>query len=85
MAAAAGTPGPLDPITHWADSPSRACACVAVDYPAPATDHLDLQLRSTTAYGLNAFWPQNYITDPAQGTLAFDQMVVATTRVGCLR
>ena len=29
--------------------------------------------------------PQNYITDDAQGTLAFDQMVVATRRVGCMR
>ena len=34
---------------------------------------------------LNAFWPQNYITDPAQGTLTLDQMVVATQRVGCIR
>jgi hypothetical protein len=55
------------------------------DYPAPFTDHLDLQMRSTTAYGLNALWPQNYITDPAMGTLVFDQLVVATTRIGCIR
>ncbi len=27
----------------------------------------------------------NYITDDAQGTLIFDQMVVATRRVGCMR
>jgi len=33
---------------------------------------------------LNAFWPQNYITDPASGTVWFDDMVVATVRVGCL-
>jgi len=55
------------------------------DYPAPATDTLDLQVRSTTAYGLNAFWPQNYITDPNTGTLELDQMVVATRRIGCMR
>jgi hypothetical protein len=55
------------------------------DYPAPFDTILDLAQRTTTAYGLNAFWPQNYITDPAEGTLAFDQMVVATERVGCLR
>jgi hypothetical protein len=30
-------------------------------------------------------WPQNYITDPAMGTLIFDQMVVATQRIGCIR
>jgi len=34
-----------------------------------------LQFRSTTDPKLNAFWPQNYITDDAQGTLTFDQMV----------
>ena len=55
------------------------------DYPAAATDTLDLQVRSTTAYGLNAFWPQNYVTDPNPGTLELDQMVVATRRIGCMR
>jgi hypothetical protein len=65
--------------------PSGADGTECTDYPAPATDHLDLRLRSTTAYGLNAFWPQNYITDAAQGELVLDQMVVATRRIGCLR
>ena len=55
------------------------------DYPAPATELLDLQVRNTTALRLNAFWPQNYITEGPDGTLTFDQMVVATTRVGCMR
>ncbi len=55
------------------------------DYQAPADEILDLQFRTTADLALNAFWPQNYITDDAMGTLTLDQMVVATTRVGCLR
>ena len=55
------------------------------DYPAPFDEVLDLQYRNTTALRLNAFWPQNYITEGPEGTLAFDQMVVATARVGCMR
>ena len=54
-------------------------------YPAPFDTVLDLQSRSTTALALNAFWPQNYITDASTGTLTFDQMVVATARIGCIR
>ena len=63
------------------DSDGTECT----DYPAPPNEILDLQYRNTSALRLNAFWPQNYITDDAMGSLAFDQMVVATRRVGCLR
>jgi hypothetical protein len=55
------------------------------DYPRPFDTILDLEFRSTTDLALNAFWPQNYITSDEQGTLTFDQMVVATERIGCLR
>jgi len=65
--------------------PATTNASECTQYPAPANEILNLQLRSTTSYAVNAFWPQNYITDPAMGTLRFDQMVVATTRVGCMR
>ena len=65
--------------------PATADGNECTDYPATPNEILNLQFRSTTAYGINAFWPQNYITDAAMGTLRFDQMVVATTRVGCLR
>ena len=34
---------------------------------------------------LNAFWPQNYITDPVAGSVWFDDMVIAKQRIGCLR
>lgn len=76
------------PLGYWIRDkfcPSSTDATECTDYPAPYTDHLDLQLRSTTSYGLNAFWPQNYVTDTAQATLVFDQMVVAKSRVGCIR
>ena len=52
------------------------------NYPAPATEILDLQLRTTEDLQLNHFWPQNYDAD---GTVVFDQTVVATRRVGCMR
>jgi len=46
---------------------------------------LDLQTRTTTALQLNAFWPQNYVTDPAVGSVWFDDMVLARVRIGCIR
>ncbi|MDB4959723.1 MAG: hypothetical protein JWO36_7292 [Myxococcales bacterium] len=60
-------------------------ASECTSYPAPFDTKLDLQFRSNIALALDAFWPQNYITDPTMGTLTFDQMVVATARVGCIR
>ena len=65
--------------------PDDADGAECTDYSAPADQILDLQFRTTADLALNAFWPQNYITEDAMGTLTFDQMVVATTRIGCLR
>ncbi|MCZ7680554.1 MAG: hypothetical protein M5U28_18035 [Sandaracinaceae bacterium] len=76
------------PLGYWVRDkfcPGEADGRECTDYAAPATERLDLQMRSTSSLRLNAFWPQNYITDAAMGTLAFDQMVVATRRVGCMR
>lgn len=76
------------PMGYWIRDkfcPMGADGTECTDYPAPFDEILDLTFRSDPALRLNAFWPQNYITDPAMGTLTFDQMVVATTRVGCLR
>ncbi len=53
--------------------------CAAPDVP------LDQQWRSTTALQLDYFWPQNYITTGPDGSVSYDDMVVATTRVGCLQ
>jgi hypothetical protein len=46
---------------------------------------LDLQWRSTAALALNYFWPQNYITQGPDGSVSYDEMVVAKVRVGCLQ
>jgi hypothetical protein len=46
---------------------------------------LDLQWRSTAALKLNAFWPQNYITQGAGGGVEYDDMVVAKQFIGCLQ
>jgi hypothetical protein len=76
------------PLGYWIRDkfcPMGADGAECTDYPAPFDEVLDLTFRNTPDLQLNAFWPQNYITDPAMGTLAFDQMVVATARVGCLR
>ena len=54
-------------------------------YSPTAPGPLDLQFRTTTALQLNYFWPQNYVTDPTPSSVWFDDMVVATTRIGCLR
>lgn len=76
------------PMGYWIRDkfcPMGADGSECTDYPAPFDTILDRQFRSTTALALNAFWPQNYITDVAQGTMTLDQMVVATSRIGCLR
>lgn len=44
---------------------------------------LDLQWRSTSSLQLDAFWPQNYITQGPDGSVLYDDMVVAASRVGC--
>ena len=46
---------------------------------------LDLQFRSTTALKVNAFWPQNYITDAPEGGVQFDDMVMAKSFIGCIQ
>jgi hypothetical protein len=51
----------------------------------PTLVPLDLQYRSTAALKINAFWPQNYITDAGSGSVFYDDMVVAKSRVGCIR
>jgi hypothetical protein len=44
---------------------------------------LNRQFRNSTALQLNWFWPQNYTTDPTPTNVWFDDMVVATQRIGC--
>jgi hypothetical protein len=76
------------PLGYWIRDkfcPPGADGQECTDYPAPADTILDLQLRSTLDLKLNAFWPQNYITEGPDGSVQYDHMVVATRYVGCLR
>lgn len=76
------------PLGYWIRDkfcPTGANGTECTDFPAPATEILDLRLRTSSALRLNAFWPQNYVTDPTPGTVTFDQMIVATKRIGCVR
>ena len=54
-------------------------------YASTSSGPLDLQFRTTTRLQLNYFWLQNYVTDATPSSVWFDDMVVATTRIACLR
>ncbi len=78
------------PLGYWIKDkfcPDDADGTECTDYrPSdPTLVPLDLQFRSTTDLKLNAFWPQNYITSGGAGSLWFDDIVLATRRIGCLR
>lgn len=76
------------PVGYWIRDkfcPEGANGSDCTDYPAASDTILDLRFRTTTDLTLNAFWPQNYITDDAQGSMLLDQMIVATQRIGCMR
>ena len=78
------------PLGYWIKDkfcPEGADSTACTDYPPAAGTTmiaLDLQWRSVDALKLNYFWPQNYITDPSTGVVRYDDMVVATSRIGCL-
>lgn len=77
------------PTGYWIKDkfcPDAATGTECTDYkPAnPTLVPLDLQYRSVGALDLNAFWPQNYITEGPEGSVWYDDMVIATTRVGCI-
>jgi hypothetical protein len=77
------------PMGYWIKDkfcPQGDDGTECTDYPAPFDTVLDLQWRSTNALELNYFWPQNYITDSGlTAYVQFDDMVIATSRVGCLQ
>ena len=77
------------PLGYWVKDkfcPSAATGteCTMYRPASPTLVPLDLQWRSTTALTLDNFWPQNYITDAGSGSVWYDDMVVAKTRVGCI-
>jgi hypothetical protein len=65
--------------------PQGADGKECTDYPAAFDSTLDLRFRTDGALKITSFWPQNYITDAAEGTMTLDDVVLAKTRVGCLR
>lgn len=67
---------------HYCPAGADGSQC---NYSPTAPGPLDVQFRTSAALQLNHFWPQNYITAASAGTVWFDDMVVAKTRVGCLR
>jgi len=78
------------PVGYWVKDkfcPDAAIGTECTDYrpAAPVLTRLDLQYRNTTALKLNYFWPQNYITSGGAGAVWYDDMVVAKSRVGCIR
>jgi len=78
------------PLGYWIKDkfcPDLADGRECLDYRPtdPVLEPLDLQWRSTSDLRLNAFWPQNYITDGGAGSVWYDDMVLATRRIGCIR
>jgi hypothetical protein len=67
---------------HYCPAGADGAQC---NYSPTAPGPLDIQFRSSTALQLNHIWLQNYITDATAGTVWFDDVVVAKTRIGCLR
>jgi hypothetical protein len=76
------------PLGYWIRDkfcPDAAVGTECTDYrPAePDLVPLDLRFRSSDALKLNALWPQNYITDEGGGSVWYDDLVLATRRIGC--
>jgi hypothetical protein len=67
---------------HYCPAGADGSQCT---FSPTAPGPLDIQFRSSAALQLNHFWPQNYITGSSAGSVWFDDMVVAETRIGCLR
>ncbi|HEX7671700.1 MAG TPA: hypothetical protein VF395_19035 [Polyangiaceae bacterium] len=78
------------PVGYWVKDkfcPGAATGTECTQYKpqTPTLVALDLRYRSTEGLKLNVFWPQNYITDTGSGSVFYDDMVLAKSRVGCLR
>ena len=88
-----GTIAELDdqgPLGYWVRDkwcPDDTTAPECTDYrpDAPELVPVDLQVRTTADLAINNFWPQNYITEGGPGSVWYDDMVVATRRIGCIR
>ena len=78
------------PLGYWVKDkfcPDNATGTECTNYkPAnPTLVPLDFQVRSTLNLKINAFRPQNYITSGGAGSVWYDDMVIAKSRVGCIQ
>ncbi|MBI5535774.1 MAG: hypothetical protein HY898_23785 [Deltaproteobacteria bacterium] len=79
------------PLGYWIKDkfcPEGADGKECTDYPPPSGTQmiaLDQQYRSVGDLKLNYFWPQNYVTEGPAGPVYYDDMVVAKSRVGCVK
>jgi hypothetical protein len=78
------------PLGYWVadkfcpdDSASSECAPFRPSNPALAP--LDQQWRSSAALKISYIWPQHYNTSGTNSSILFDDLVVARSRVGCIR
>ena len=77
--------GPIGRWLHDKFCRTEADAPSCTDYTIPPPDVvLDLQWRTTTDLTNSYFWPQNYITSGPAGNVWYDDMVLATERIGCI-
>jgi len=67
---------------HYCPTGADGAQC---NYSPSLPGPLDIQFRSSAALQLNHIWLQNYITAASAGNVWFDDVVVAKTRIGCLR
>jgi hypothetical protein len=78
------------PLGYWIKDKfcpdlANGTECTQYKPPNPTLVPLDLQWRNTAALQLNAFWPQNYITSGGAGSVYYDDMVIAKSRIGCIQ
>jgi hypothetical protein len=66
------------------DADARTCLDFAPPPDQRTQDVVNLQWRSSTALRLNWLWLMNYISS-GSGGIQYDDLVIATTRVGCIR
>ncbi len=78
------------PIGYWIRDkfcPAYADTSACLDYAPPEDEReqevLDLQWRNSLDLKLNYLWIQNYISQ-GTGVVEYDDLVVATSRIGCL-
>ncbi|MFU8806468.1 MAG: hypothetical protein ACNA8W_21830, partial [Bradymonadaceae bacterium] len=78
------------PLGYWirdkfcpADADNSSCLNYAPPEDEREQEVLNLQWRNSLDLKLNYLWIQNYISS-GDGSVEFDDVVVATTRIGCM-